>query len=107
MIEALVTAPIESRIQQIRGIRDLTSVSDKDRSRIEITFGRDTDMDYVRFEINEILADYRSWLPDGIYRPQVQSYVPDELEKEIFISYRLLSPLSQAALQQLVEEKIK
>jgi len=107
MVEALITAPIESRVQQIPGVRSISSVSRKNSSRVEMTFDRDSDMDYMRFLLNEMLAGYKTWLPQNIGRPQIISYIPDELEKEIFISYRLLSDLPESRLYAVLEDDIK
>jgi hydrophobic/amphiphilic exporter-1 (mainly G- bacteria), HAE1 family len=107
MIEALITAPIESRIQQVPAIRDVRSVSAKNISQVTITFERGTDMKFAGFQLNEILADYKSWLPREILRPQVQKYIPEELEKESFLTYRFLSNLPDEPLHRLLNDKIK
>ncbi len=107
MIEALVTSPIESRIQQVPAIKDVSSVSTKNSSRVTITFQRDADMKFAEFQLNEILADYKSWLPPEILRPQLQKYIPEELEKESFLTYRFLSVLSDDKLHRLLNDKIK
>jgi HAE1 family hydrophobic/amphiphilic exporter-1 len=107
MVEAVVTAPIESRVQQTPGLKSVNSVSENNQSRVELVFDNNIDMNWVQFQVNEILADYRTWLPPGIQRPQIQKYIPDEIEKNIFLSYRLLSDMPEEYLNTFVEEKIK
>jgi len=107
MVEALITAPIESRMQQVPGLHSVNSVSDNNTSRVDIVYENNTNMDWAQFQVNEILADYRSWLPAGIQRPQIQKYLPEEIEKNIFLSYRLLTDFSEDYLYSFVEEKIK
>ncbi|GEM_PF-4815480 len=107
MIEALVSAPIESRMQELTDIRKIESVSKNNYSLVTLHFDRHADMAFNLFRINEILSDYKNWLPKGVFRPSVQKYIPKELKKEIFLSYRLLTALPEKELYRLVEEKIK
>lgn len=107
MVEAYISAPIESRMQEIADIRNIKSISENNYSRVTLQFDRNTDMNFNLFRINEILSDYKNWLPDRIMRPSVSQYVPDEFKQESLISYRLLTELPEQRLFALVEEKIK
>lgn len=107
LIESLVSAPIESRIQQVAGIKDISSVSSKNSSEVTIEFQRETDMKFAEFQLNEILADYKAWLPPEIQRPQIQKYIPKELDEESFLTYRFLSALPDNELHSLLNDKIK
>jgi len=107
VIEARIAAPIESRVQRVEGIQKVKSVSSKDNAREEIGFARDTDMDFAVFQLSEILSDYRNWLPKGVARPQIQKFIPDEFQKQVFISYRFLNTLPPAELYNFIDEKIR
>ena len=56
-IEAFLTSPVESTIQQIRGVEKVTSESFEQQgsgvSNIEVEFARDTDMDFARLDLSE------------------------------------------------------
>lgn len=107
LIEARVTSPIESRLQELTGLRKIESVSENNYSRVYLQFDRKADMAFILFRVNEILSDYKSWLPAGVLRPEVQKYIPEEFKQNGFISYRLLTDLPESELYNLVEEKIK
>lgn len=107
MIESLISAPIESRMQELPDVRNIKSVSSKDFSRVTLEFDRKADMRYTLFQVNELLADYKNWLPKEVYKPDIQKYIPDEFEQSAFLSYRLLSGLPENQLYELVNNKIK
>ncbi len=107
MIEALVSAPIESRMQELADIRKIESVSKNNYSLVTLHFDRRADMAFNLFRINEILSDYKTWLPKGAFRPSVQKYIPEEFKQEIFLSYRLLTKLPEKELYHLAQEKIR
>ncbi|MEJ2187209.1 MAG: efflux RND transporter permease subunit, partial [Gemmatimonadota bacterium] len=62
-MESFVTAPIEAAVQQVRGVEKVTSTSQANTSRIEVSFSQDTDMDFARMDLSERLAALRGDLP--------------------------------------------
>ncbi|HHM01439.1 MAG TPA: efflux RND transporter permease subunit [Caldithrix abyssi] len=106
-VEALITAPIEGRVQRVRGIRDIRSVSSPGRARVTVSFNRDTDMNFAIFQLNEIMADYREWLPAQASRPQIFKYIPEEVKKNAFITYRLLTDLPEKERHRIIRDDIK
>lgn len=107
IIEAMISAPIESRMQEISALRKTESVSGSNNSRVTLQFDRKADMAFIMFRINEILGDYKNWLPKGVMQPSISQYIPDEFKQENFLSYRLLTDLSESSLYNIVEEEIK
>ncbi|NOX89693.1 MAG: efflux RND transporter permease subunit [Calditrichaeota bacterium] len=107
IIEALITAPIESHIQELSDIKKIESISSNNISRVTLHFDRKADMDFNIFRINEILSAYKSWLPKGVFRPSVQKFIPKEFKEESFLSYRLLTNLPEEELYRMVTDKIK
>ncbi|MHB2149864.1 efflux RND transporter permease subunit [Calditrichota bacterium LG25] len=107
MIEALITSPIESRMQELSDLRKIESVSSNNSARVTLQFDRKADMAFVVFRINEILSDYQSWLPEGAFKPQIQKYIPEEFKSESFLSYRLLTDLPENELYRMVQDKVK
>ncbi len=82
-VEALVTAPLEEAVEQVRGVSNVSSVStERDRlgsAEVTVEFNRDTDMEFARLELSERLAALEPDLPVGVRGPYVQPYVPDAL----------------------------
>ena len=80
-IEAFLTSPLESEIQQVPGVEEIISESFEQqgvgRARIEVEFSLDTDMDFARLELSERLAILEDELPPGVGAVLVQPYVPE------------------------------
>lgn len=106
--EAFLTSPIEAAVQQVRGVEKVTSTSQEERGVIEVQFGREADMDFVRLELSEQLAALDENLPEGALRPLVEPYVPEEFQSQSrpFLSYTLTGPFTPEALRTLLTEQI-
>jgi len=106
-MEAFVTAPIEAAVQQVRGVEKVTSTSQANTSRIEVSFAQRTDMDFARMDLSERLAALRKDLPPRA-REQVQPYVPREFEDQTkpFLAYSLTGPYTSEALRAHVDDVI-
>lgn len=106
--EAFLTSPIEAAVQQVRGVEKVTSTSQEGSGAIEVQFGREADMDFVRLELSEQLAALDESLPEGALRPVVEPYVPEAFESQSrpFLSYTLTGPFTPEALRTLLNETI-
>ena len=107
MIEALISAPIESRMQELTDLENIESVSDNNVSRVILEFNQKADMPFMVFRVNEILADYKNWLPKGVTRPVIEKYIPGDFANDTFLSYQLLCDLPEYQIYELVEKSIK
>ena len=112
-VEAFLTSPIESTIQQIRGVEKITSESFEERgsgtSSIQVEFDRDTDMDFARLDLSERLATLEEDLPPGVGPIQVAAYVPREFQTQAerrFLSYTFTGPFTLAWLREFLEEEV-
>ena len=69
-VEAFLTSPLESTIQQIRGVEKIISTSYAEQgagvASIEIEFNRDVDMDFARLDLSERVAQLEEELPEGV-----------------------------------------
>jgi HAE1 family hydrophobic/amphiphilic exporter-1 len=110
-LEAFVTSPLEAEIQQIRGVETVTSNSTADGSaRVNVTFARNTDMEFTRLELGERLAALaRDRFPRGADRPTITPYIPEALadQQSVFLSYRVTGPYQLEALVDHVKEVIQ
>jgi HAE1 family hydrophobic/amphiphilic exporter-1 len=110
-MEAFVTAPLETAVQQVRGVRQVTSVSDEQygsaQATISIEFARDTDMDFARLDLSERLAALEDDLPPGV-RPRVEPYTPEEFREQQrpFLSYTLSGPYTLEALRAHLDDDV-
>jgi HAE1 family hydrophobic/amphiphilic exporter-1 len=111
-MEAFVTAPIESAIQQVRGVEKVESVSSERwgsaRANITIEFARGTDMDFARLDLAERLAALEESLPPEVRAPRIEPYVPEEFREQqrAFLRYTLTGPYTLEALRAHVDDEI-
>jgi HAE1 family hydrophobic/amphiphilic exporter-1 len=76
-VEVEVSAPIESRMGTISGIKNISSVSSEHFSRVILEFTDTTNMDSASLEIRESLDMLN--LPDGVAKPTIMRINPDML----------------------------
>jgi hydrophobic/amphiphilic exporter-1 (mainly G- bacteria), HAE1 family len=108
VVEAFLTSPLESAIQQVRGVRNVTSTSREGSTTIGVEFARDTDMDFARLELSERIASIESELPVGSTPPRITMYVPDEFreQQQSVLSYTVTGPYILEYLRQYIDEHI-
>ena len=112
-LEAFVTAPLETVIQQVGGVEKVVSESSADQrgtgssARIEVEFERDTRMEFARLELGERINSIRDELPEGVM-PLLSEYVPQEFaeEEEQLLTFSLTGPYTFARLGEIAEEEI-
>lgn len=112
LVEGAVTAPAEGIARQLRGVRDVSSLSSDvggvGMARVTVRFARGAAMRFTRLELNERLAAFRRTLPPGVWGPVVLPYVPPALQAERagFLSFTLAGGTSADALRALVERAV-
>ena len=110
--EALLTAPIEAQIEQVRGVSKITSTSEEQfgagTASIQVEFARGTDMDFARLDLSERLATLEEQLPPAVYGPQIQPYVPEEFQEQQrpFLAYTVTGPFTPEALRAYVDDRL-
>ena len=84
VVEAFLTSPLESVIQQVRGVETVTSTSTESSASIQVAFNVDTDMDFARLELSERLSSLESAISAcmPICRPTVSPYRPRDLQDQ-------------------------
>jgi len=111
-MEAFVTSPMESAIQQVRGVEKITSISAERygsaTAQIQVEFERSTDMDFARLDLSERLTVLENELPPGVDPPRVTPYVPSELRDQTtpFLRYEVTGPYTQEALKAHVDDRV-
>lgn len=111
-VEAFLTAPLESVVQQVRGVERIVSESFEQqgtgRAEIDVEFQRDTDMDFARLDLSERIATLEETLPPGVGNVRVEQFVPREFEDQSgpFMRYTLTGPYTLEALRQHLDEVV-
>ena len=111
-VEAFLTAPLASTVQQVRGVERIVSESFEQQgtgtARIDIEFQRDTDMDFARLDLSERVATLEETLPAGVRGVQVSQYVPEEFEEQNqpFLLYTFTGPFTLEALRRHLDDVV-
>lgn len=71
VIEQEVTSKLEGVFNTVKGIKEISSITDKGSGSIDIEFKKDIDLDAVRFEIANLIRQTYSELPQGVSYPQI------------------------------------
>lgn len=71
VLEQEVTSKLEGVFNTVKGVKEISSISDKGNASITINFKKNTDMDAVRFEIANLIRQSYSEFPEGVSYPQL------------------------------------
>lgn len=109
IVERLATSPLENALSQLEGVNKLGSISRYNTGVIELSFDKDEDMDFRKFEINTIIRNIYKKLPENMSYPVVEQSggeSKDDTERAI-LAYSINGPYASYKLQQDVEEFVK
>ncbi|WP_042245602.1 efflux RND transporter permease subunit [Jejuia pallidilutea] len=104
-IEQEVTSKLEGVFNTIKGIKSISSTSDKGRANIAITFKKNTNLDAVRFELANLIRQSYSELPDGVSYPNLSLSAPNE-NKSPILSYSINANESPYYIKKYAEQHI-
>ncbi len=107
LVEMYLTSPIEAAVQSVRGVRKTSSESSEGEASIRADLDPDTDVQLARLGILERIEVLRPEFPPGAESPQVQNFVPDELEEEPLLLFGVTGPYTPGALSRTVREKVE
>lgn len=111
-VEAFLTSPLESAIQQVDGVEEIVSESYEENgigtADIQVEFARDTDMDFARLDLSERISALEEDLPPGADRVVVEQYVPEEFQDQNrpFLRYTFTGPYTLEALRRHVDDVV-
>lgn len=77
-VESEVSKPIESSLNTIGGIDNITSESYEGRSIVVVQFDLDVDSQVAAQEVRDRVARLEASFPDGVDTPQVTRFNPDD-----------------------------
>jgi multidrug efflux pump subunit AcrB len=106
LVETYLTAPIESAIQSVRGVRKTSSTSGEGNASLTIELEKGTDVQMARLEMLERLELLRPEFPAGASPPSVSNYVPEELDEAPLLEVTLSGPYTPGALTRIAEDRV-
>ena len=112
-VEAFLTAPLESAVQQVRGVERIISQSFEQQgtgvAQIDVEFQRKTDMEFARLDLSERIATLTETLPMGVGQVRVSQYVPEEFQDQNspFLLYTFTGPYTLEALRNHLNEVVR
>lgn len=77
-VERYVSVPIEERLAQVSGVREVISRSRQGHSLVRLTFAWGTDMQFAALDVRERLDGLRTSLPESSGRPAILRTDPSE-----------------------------
>jgi HAE1 family hydrophobic/amphiphilic exporter-1 len=103
-VQRSITIPIEEAVQKLRGVQKIKSISSAGRSQVEVSFRRNTNLEFARVELNEQLGSVRRTLPPNAGQPYVVPYVPEEFKTDAFFTFGIESSLDPNQLREMAED---
>ncbi|MBL0057642.1 MAG: efflux RND transporter permease subunit [Elusimicrobia bacterium] len=104
-IETLVTKVVEEAVATAAHLRNVLSVSRKDRSVVTLTYEPGTDLSFAALEIQERLAKIKNKLPRDIEKPIVAHY--SEGDYPVLILSLTSDKLSPEKMREIVDNRLK
>lgn len=104
-IESLVTKVVEEAVATTQHLRNMMSVSRKDRAVTTLTFEPGTDVSFAALEVQERMAKIKNKLPKDIEKPIVAHY--SENDYPVLILSLTADKQSPEQLRELVDNQLK
>jgi hydrophobic/amphiphilic exporter-1 (mainly G- bacteria), HAE1 family len=102
-VQRSITIPIEECARQVHGVEEVTARSSPGRSRVQISFRRDINIEFARMELSEHLGAVRRNLPSQASQPMIVAYTPEDFRTTGFFTISLVSTLSTNKLHEKAE----
>ncbi len=100
-VEKNITIPVEEIAEKLPGIRHVESISERGYSRVNIEFGTNTDMDYVKVLLTGMLSMID--LPEGSSSPNIVENVPEEFKRGVPFVISVSGPYSIDKISEVAE----
>jgi len=103
-IETLITAPLESAVSRIPGLRRVESISKEGVSLLTLEFDWGTDMDFTMLHTREQLDNAKDRFPEDAESPTI---IPLDPQSRPIMTLALAGDRTLLELKELAEELIK
>ncbi len=104
-IESLITKPIEEKIATIPGIRRIESISEEGKSRINVQFDINKDINFAILDLRENVDIVKATFPREVQEPQIIKYDPSQ--SPVLIVSLSSKKLNIQKLREIAEIKFK
>lgn len=105
VIEQEVTSKLEGVFNTVKGIKEISSTTNKESGSITIEFKKNIDLDAVRFEIANLIRQTYSELPEGVSYPQLSISGANENSSPI-LTYSINANESPYLIKKYAENNI-
>lgn len=107
-VEAEVTRPLESLIQQLAHVTSIRSQTREGRAELVVQFDAEANIGLLEVELNERVHSLYAIMPEGVSWPVIQRSVPEELaDLAGFLSYRLYGDWRPGRLREYAQARIQ
>ena len=108
VMEQEITRRVEAVATRLRNVENIRSVSNEGRSRVTITFEKDTPVEYRILELQEYLYGLRDEFPPQVRQPSITRSIPQELqEQETFMAWSISGERTSRELYQFATHQIR
>ncbi|MFQ3621392.1 MAG: efflux RND transporter permease subunit, partial [Spirochaetales bacterium] len=102
-IERLITLPLENALGELAGLRELYSLSEREKCRLHLVFTENTCMDDAYLEVREVVDRVYQSFPPAVQRPVLTQSNPQD--HPVFIAaFPLTLGLTEEELKQRFEQ---
>lgn len=107
VVESEVTSRLEALLVRVKGVRKVSSTSNKGSGKVTLEFDRHTDLQMARFEVSTLIRQVWSELPEEVGYPQIGVRYSDKDANRPCLIYTLNALVSPLEIQQYTEEHVK
>src|SRR5690606_26284493 len=104
VVEQEATAPLENAFAQISQIKSLYSVSNYEQGTIELTFDRDVDMAFKKFEVSSVIRQLYPKLHAQVSYPVIEQRGRADKQKNPLLVYRVNAKLAPFQIRKTVDD---
>src|SRR5690606_14243706 len=105
VIEQEVTSKLEGVFNTVKGVKDISSISEKGKASISIDFKKGTNLDAVRFELANLIRQSYTEVPEGVSYPYISLNSVNENNTPI-LSYSINANESPYYIKKYTENQI-
>ncbi|MCF8360954.1 MAG: efflux RND transporter permease subunit [Prolixibacteraceae bacterium] len=106
VIEQEVTTPLEGVLNQVKGVKNISSVSNRGNGTITIEFDKNINPDMVRFEISTLIRQVYPNLPHGVSYPSISMRNTDNDQKGAVLTYTINAGTTPILIEEYAEKHL-
>ena len=104
IMEQQATAPLENGLSQIPNVKKIYSVSSQNQGNIEVTFDKNADLGFKKFEVSSLIRRLYPKLHPQLSYPIVEQRGREDDSKNALLVYQINSKLAPFQIKKLAKE---